>query len=138
MSSLEFRVHVPSLLLGGAALLGLGSLYPGPAPQTTVDALTTGNGDWRNIVRVEEDFPYQVPEGKALVVQSVGFTGDQLLTFAYYVTLDVDGEVKLLLDPTTGANRIQPGWVVESGSRLTVKMQGEDLTAYAFGYLVDL
>ncbi|QDU64959.1 hypothetical protein [Engelhardtia mirabilis] len=137
MSTLEFRVHVPSLFLGAAVLLGLGFLYPGPAVQSTANELTTANGDWRNIVRVEEGFPYQVPEGKALVVQSVGFKGDQPFTFAYFVSLDIDGEVELLLDPSSGANHIRPGWVVEAGSRLTVRMQGDELVGYAFGYLVD-
>lgn len=143
MSTPDLRLHAPSLFLGCAVVLALGLNRPapiaaGPAVQTARHVLASGTGDWRDIVRIEEGYPFQVPEDRALVLQSAGYTGSPSFNFAPPVAIDIDGEVELLLDPTSGANRVVPGWVVDSGSRVTVRLEGDDLVGYAFGYLVSL
>jgi hypothetical protein len=138
VNGLRASVHLPSLLLG---LLPAALALRSSSPQTATDSLPSGQMTWRQIVRVEENFPYTVPPKCTLVVTSSGYTSRNGVNIGVIPTtplvFEVDGQPRLLLDPVDGPNEIQPGWVVPAGGRVSVRFGDDDTLGYLFGFLVE-
>lgn len=133
-------LHLPSLLIG----LVPGSLWLFSSlsnPQTSSDNLSSGPLAWRQMVRIEENFPYTVPENGTLVLCGCGYTTRGGLVPAATTTaplqVDIDGQVRLLLDPIDGPNQVHPGWVVPAKGRVSVRFGDDDTIGYLFGYFVE-
>ncbi len=134
-------LHLPSLALGGLGVLSFLALAAFRT-QTAETALARGPYAWRSLVRIEESYPFVVPDKKVLILSGSGYTwrtdrfevkplGNPLLT------ITIDGEVELVLDPISGPSSIQPGWAAGAKSRVSIQYPGEEFVGYAFGYLVD-
>jgi hypothetical protein len=133
-------LHLPSLLIGliPGSLWLFGNLN---APQTSSDSLSSGPLAWRQIVRIEENFPYTVPDSSSFVLSGCGYTTRGGVVSAATPTtplqVDIDGQVRLLLDPIDGPSSIHPGWVVPAKGRVSVRFGDDDTVGYLFGYLVE-
>ncbi len=95
---------------------------------------------WRELVRVEEAYPFVVPKGKALILVSVGHAARAQTTTLSEADTNlkvlIDGELELILNPVNGPNQILPGWLVPEGARVSVSFADDTWTGYVFGYLV--
>lgn len=133
----RLQLHLPSAL--GGVLAGAAALA---AVQSTQQTVAFGPYGWRDLVRVEESFPFTVPEGRVLVITSAGYTGRTLTTTLSEaetnLIVEIDGENELFLNPVNGPSTLQPGWVVQPKSRVRVLFADDTWTGYVFGYLVDL
>ena len=134
-------LHPTSALLGaGACAASLWLASPG-AVQTETARVALGPYAWRDLVRIEESYPYTVLEEHVLVLVSVGHTSRKQPTTLSLADTElqvlVDGELELILNPVNGPNSITPGWVVPAGSRVSIEFADDTWTGYAFGYLVD-
>lgn len=131
------QLHLTSALLGAAAT---GTALV--ATQSTQDVVAFGPYGWRDLIRVEESFPFTVPEGRVLILTSAGHAPRPRATtldeFDTSLEVLVDGALELLLNPVNGPSSIDPGWVVRPGSRVQVNFADDTWTGYAFGYLVDV
>lgn len=134
---IRLQFHLPSAL--GGLLAGAAGLA---AVQTTQQTVAFGPYGWRDLVRVEESFPYTVPEGRVLVITSAGHTaGSNPSTLSEAETnlmVVIDGTRELMLNPVNGPSTLEPGWVVQPGSRVLVRFADDSWTGYIFGYLVDV
>jgi hypothetical protein len=127
--------HVPlSVALALAASAALLSAWLAPPRAASATPAAAQTHLWRQFVRIEEDYPFTVPAGKVLVVQSAGYGGKGDGFFSPQIRMIINGEVKLILSPTAP---IEPGWVVESETRVDVRQPDPELKGYLFGYLAD-
>lgn len=130
-----FQHHVPLsaalVLAAGAALLS--ALWAPPRGALAAPAAVQTH-TWRQIVRIEEDYPFTVPRGRVLVIQSAGYGGKGESFFSPQIRMVINGEVKLILSPSSP---IEPGWVVDPEQRVEVRQPDPELKGYLFGYLAD-
>ena len=134
-------LHFPSLTIGGLGALGLLALAAFRT-QSAETALARGPYAWRSLVRVQENYPFVVPDNKVLILSGAGYTWktdrfDIKPLANPLLTITIDGEIALVLDPISGPSTIEPGWAVSGKSRVSIQYPGEPFVGYAFGYLVD-
>ncbi len=131
------QLHLPSAL--GGLLAGAAALA---AVQSTQQTVAFGPYGWRDLVRVEESSPFAVPEGRVLVITSAGHTArgnaTTLSEAETALMVVIDGKRELMLNPVNGPSTLDPGWVVQPGSRVQVHFADDTWTGYVFGYLVDI
>lgn len=137
----RLQLHLPSVLgglLAGAAVIGTAL----SRAQSSQEMVAFGPYGWRNLVRIEEGFPFNVPKEHVLVISSAGHTarGNPSLLSEATTWLDVliDGKRALRLNPVNGPSTLEPGWVVKPESRVSIRFADDSWTGYLFGYLVEL
>lgn len=124
------------MLCGSAALalLALALPHAGPAAPTAAPRAQTST--WRDIVRIEQNHPFVVPEGHVLVLQSAAYgvrSGKSaVLTFVPVVRVMLNSESKLFVHPD---QNLVPGFVVPADTRVEVEQDVEDAVGYVLGYL---